>query len=249
MAVDSRAKGARAVEYLYIIKHISIPIIYIGITCDISRRIAEHRNNSSNRLLREYITKYGWRSFNTTHIEIENRDLAEELEQLLIKEVKTLGRYIVCNILEGSVSVGESCQKGSSHWNSHLTEEDIINIRNIYNTGGITQKTIGEIYNCSNKVISKVTTGYRWKHVNAPTIKNSIANKVANRRKLSDDECIKAREEALEEYNITGSVDIPTMAELYGISRQSMRLILKGISYARLSGPKLGIDYYKEFGK
>lgn len=249
--VDVRAKGAKAeTEYLYSIRHNTFPIIYFGITNDIKRRFREHKRESSNSLLKHYIETLGIEEFTFSIIATEiSRAAIEELETLVIEEAKNLDRLIVCNKLLGSVTVVASCQVGTDHWNARFNDQDIINIRKIYATGGITQKKLGEIYSCSNKVISKITRGDRWKHIDAPITKNLLINKVANRRKLTDKQVIELRSMAKEEYEITGTLDIPTIADLAKVSRGNMRMLLKGEVYPNLGGPILKIDYYKDFGR
>lgn len=234
--------------YLYKIVHKVKPIIYIGLTNDPNTRFREHRNDSSNLVLRRYFKELGVGSFLFSVITEGDRASIEELEALCIIEAKQLDRLLVCNILDGSVFTGESIQIGEAHWNARFKETDILDIRNKYASGGITQKDLGKLYGVSNKVISKITSGDRWKSVLGEITCNLTSNKVANRRKLSDTQVHNVRCEALDEYTLTGKLCIPEISELYEVSRGSMRMILKGISYPRVSGPILGVDYYKDFG-
>lgn len=227
---------------LYIIRHKLKPIIYIGLSNDTKVRFREHKNNSSNRLLREYITEYGADAFTYTILATDIRSKIEELEELVILEAKLLDRLIVCNRLIGSVFTGASSQVGSEHWNASVSEEDVKDIRSIYSKGGITQKQIGEIYNLSNKVISKITSGERWSHVEVAISTNLTHNKVANRRKLSDLQVEELRNLAQKQANL-GTLNMESLGQLYKIARGSIRLILNGISYPKLGGPIKGIDY------
>lgn len=233
---------------LYKISHKTLPIIYLGISSDVVTRFRDHRRESSNKLLRKYIRDFGSEIFKFEVLLEDTRDRIEDLEALAITELKSLNRYIVCNILEGSVYNGSSCQEGEAHWNSHFTEHDVINIRNIYALGGITQKSIGEIYGVSNKVISKITSGERWKTVQGSIVKNLVLNKVANRAKLSKIQVPQIRVEAQELYE-EGLLNIPVLADIYNIARGSMRMLLKGDTYKNEPGPLLGIDYYIDFGR
>lgn len=235
--------------YLYKITHKVSPIIYIGLTNSPSARFRDHKRSSSNILLRKYIKELGADSFMFSIISEGDRASIEELEALCISEAKQLNRLIVCNILEGSVFTGESSQIGEAHWNVRLKETDIIDIRDRYALGNITQKDLGILYGVSNKVISKITSGARWRATSGKITNNLLTNKVSNRRKLSDEQVTRVRYEAREEYLFTNTLCIPEIAEIYNISRQSMRLLLKGTSFPNLSGPILGVDYYKEFGR
>lgn len=255
MAVDlnltsSSERGIRVDDrcYLYKITHILLPIVYIGLSKNPKTRFNEHRNTSSNRALANYFKELGVETFIFTVIASGTREEIEELEALCITEAKTLHRLTVCNILEGSVFTGESSQIGEDHWNARFKESDVIHIRSMYATGTMTQKDIGKIYGVSNKVISNITSGARWREAPGTISNNITTNKVANRRKLSDIQVLTVRQEALEEYEATGKLCIPEIAELYGVSRGSMRMLLNGTSYSSLSGPILSKDYYKDFG-
>lgn len=240
--------------YLYSIKGSSIPILYIGITNNPQKRKTDHFNSSSNKTLKFLIGKYGSSNF-IFYIHTEGtRAQMEELEELAIAEAKDLcqrstRKLLVCNVLVGSVSTGESTQKGENHWNAKFSLQDVKDIRTLYSLGGITQKDIGEIYNCSNKVISKITSGSRWSIAEGPICTNLVSNKKANRRKLSDEQVYTVRTEAKEEYLSTGTLDVVAISELYGISRQCMRQVLKGLVYSNLPGPILGKDYYNNYGR
>jgi hypothetical protein len=229
--------------FLYKIQHKILPIIYIGLTKDIQVRWRDHKNNSSNRLLKYYFSTLGVENFIFTTLAEGTRNHIEELEALAILEAKSVGRYIVCNILNGSVFTGESSQVGENHWNARFSEQDIINIRNIYAAGGITQKSIGEIYGVSNKVISKITTGCRWKTLEGSIAKNVHSNKVANRRKLTDEDVLTARNIAYNTFLEDGLVSMQNIADFYNVSKQSMRLLLIGKSYPLLPGPIIYKDY------
>lgn len=235
--------------FLYTIRHKTLPIVYIGLTNDTSRRFAEHKNSCSNKALKLFISTYGTNQFDFRVIGEGPRDCIEELEELAISEAKSLKRLVVCNVVVGSVFTGASTQQGHTHWNARFTEEDVVDIRNIYALGGISQKQIGEIYGCSNKVISKITSGIRWRYTPGSISSNILANRKANRRKLSDFQCVQAREEALQEYLLTAKVDVSDIAEMYEVARGSMRLLLKGEVYEKLGGPLLGKDYYEEYGQ
>lgn len=89
----------------------------------------------------------------------------------------------------------------------------------------------------------------RWNSVDGPlTYNKSEGIRAANRRKLSDAEVVCIREEALQEYILTNTVDIPEIDKVINIAKGNVRLILNGTSYKNLAGPILGKDY-SEFGK
>lgn len=55
-------------------------------------------------------------------------------------------------------------QKGSKHWNSKLTEKDIINIRKLY-ANKISQIEISRRFQVSQGCISRIVRMEDWKHV------------------------------------------------------------------------------------
>ncbi len=231
-------------ETLYTIRHRVHPIIYIGISSDVNARFREHKRESSNKLLRHYLSLLGVDTFEFKIVyQDTSRTNIEELEALAIQEAFSLNRLIVCNKLIGSVATGEATNKGEEHWNSKFTEDDIRTIRLMYAAGGVTQKALGEMYGCTNKVISKITTGARWKSVEGAPSKNLTVNKVANRRKLTDEQVVELRWKVYELANSGSRVNLTELAESTGVSRNSVGLILKGTSYPDLPGPIAEIDY------
>lgn len=138
---------------------------------------------------------------------------------MAILEAKTLKRLYCLNVLVGSVGTGESSQIGEAHWNAKLSKKDIEEIRHFYSLGGITQKEIGEVYGVSNKVISKITLGIRWAEASGPISTNLVANRVANRRKLTDEDVIDLRKEALSIILDGGKLSTLSFATKYGVDK------------------------------
>jgi HNH endonuclease len=54
---------------------------------------------------------------------------------------------------------------GSECKNAILTEKDVVDIRNRYFAGGITQRKLAKEYKVGYKAISKIIKRQRWKHV------------------------------------------------------------------------------------
>lgn len=54
---------------------------------------------------------------------------------------------------------------GDRHHNAKLKNSDIPFIRELYESGGLSQTLIGHIYGVSNKVIQKITSGTKWRNV------------------------------------------------------------------------------------
>jgi len=54
---------------------------------------------------------------------------------------------------------------GAGHSRTHLSDEDIREIRSRYATGGITQTQLGLEYGVNNGSISRLISGQTWRHV------------------------------------------------------------------------------------
>lgn len=222
--------------YLYKVSSLCEKYVYIGITKNPQQRFQEHKNYSSNTQLRQLMLQYGSNYFKFNILTSGLRQEIEELEALAILEAKTLKRLYCLNVLVGSVSTGESSQIGEAHWNAKLSKKDIEEIRHFYSLGGITQKEIGEVYGVSNKVISKITLGIRWAEASGPISTNLVANRVANRRKLTDEDVIDLRKEALSIILDGGKLSTLSFATKYGVDKNQIRSILIGKSYGNLPG-------------
>lgn len=233
--------------YLYTISNTIDNSKYVGITNDIQRRFREHKNGSSNKYLKVAQELFPENAFKYEIACIGTREYIDDLETKVISTYKTLGVNLY-NVSNGGL-IGNG-SPGIEHWNASLTEQDVINIRNMYASNQITQRNLAIKYNIGYKTISKIVRGERWSCVGGPiTLTKQSISKVANRRKISDDQVVEIRELAKEEYLDTNTLDISDIALVSGISRQNMKLILNGTSYKHLSGPILGVDYYREFGK
>lgn len=56
--------------------------------------------------------------------------------------------------------------KGEMHGRSKLTEKQILEIKNLYNTGSYFQKELAEMFNISQTQISKILLSQSWEHLN-----------------------------------------------------------------------------------
>lgn len=55
--------------------------------------------------------------------------------------------------------------KGSQHGNSRFTEKDVIEIRNLWAAGELTQKQIAERFKTRQSVVSRIVKNRCWTHV------------------------------------------------------------------------------------
>lgn len=231
--------------YIYQIKNKVTSTVYIGVTKDVNKRFREHRVNSSNKYLRKAIELFGITNFEFTILEVTTLEFVSDKEIKYIKNARSCGKTY--NISAGGL-IGNGAP-AEEHWNHDITENDVINIRELYSTDKITQKALAELFNLSKQHVSKILRGERWASVRGARTLYSSKNKVANRRKLTDKDVLDIRTEAFEEYTLMGRLDISEAAKIIGVSRQSLRRLLLGISYPHIPGPILRKDYYEGFGK
>lgn len=60
---------------------------------------------------------------------------------------------------------GRKNHRGTNNPRSKLTEDQVLEIRNLYSTGNFMQKELGIKYGVSQKLISCIITNKNWKHL------------------------------------------------------------------------------------
>ena len=220
-------------------------LLYYGITCDPERRKNEHLKNSSNKFLRDSISRFGYGTFSV--LCIGSAEYIYSLEKSIIAHAR-IDKVNIANISSGGEFSGG--MPGEAHWNSQLTDDDIISIRELATTNTVTHRRLAEMYNTGYKNISKIVRGERWTNVGGPiTMERQSVSKVANRRKLTDEDVVYIRETCSFIFTRMGKFNIPEFATLYGVSRNSFRGMLNGTYYKALPGPLLGKDYWLDYGR
>jgi len=90
------------------------------------------------------------------HIDgIKINNFVENLEWNTVKE----------NTQHGYDNGLQKAIKGSKHVNSKLTEEQVLEIRNLYKTGEISQRVLAKIFGVDNSLISYIINRKRWTHI------------------------------------------------------------------------------------
>lgn len=239
--VDSKQVG-----YLYELTDSKSSYSYIGITNNPKRRYGEHLSSPSNINLRKYILQEGAEKPLLKILCIGPYAYIAELEIKLIALIKRLKNTNLLNIAEGGQT--PSGVQGSDHWNSTLTEDMVVLIREIYAEGKHTGRSLAKLFNISYKNLSSIVRGCRWKEAGGPiTTERLEISKVANRSKIPPEEVPLVREEALDRF-IAGTLNIPEFAKELGVARQNLRLLLLGRTWGKLEGPLLKQDYWEDFG-
>lgn len=230
------------IGYLYSISNISNTFIYIGITNDIIRRTNEHKNSSHVKEIRQEAKE---NLVFSTLCKGEYNYICE-MERKLISKYRKEGLPIV-NILDGGEN--PSGMSGEEHWNSNLTEDQVILIRELYASEKYTGRQLSEMFGIGYKNISKIVRGERWKEVGGPITTTKLdISKVANRAKIHPEDVPGIREEAMYRH-LNNTLSIPDFSKELGIARGNLRLLLLGKTWSKLSGPLLKQDYWEGFGR
>lgn len=74
--------------------------------------------------------------------------------------------------------------KGEQQWFSKHTEDEIMEIRKLYDQGNVTQKELSVLYKTSQQKISEIVNGLTWKHL--PLVKNNGDFKYRSGRRRMD---------------------------------------------------------------
>ena len=106
---------------LYSIKNNTNNREYIGVTNNFNRRMAEHKRKPYNKIKKDLVS---WEDFTFKVLLIASEDYCYFMEKKYIK--KYIPYYNTSK--GGKVTEGH---KGTEHWNSQLTEDNIVDIRNM----------------------------------------------------------------------------------------------------------------------
>ena len=204
---------------------------YIGVTVDFKRRIREHKYTPRKKIQIDLESGHTWKDFIFKKELVASEEYCYEMEQSFIEYFEA--EY---NSSEGGKYAPRAI--GSDHWNAKFSEEQVIEIRTLYNDGKYNQKQLGELYGCSNKVISKITGGERWAHIGGPIAKNNLKFRAKNKAKLTEQDVVDIREIFSQ-----GGIKIKDIAEIYNVDRHAISNLLNGRTWRDVSGPIRGIDY------
>ena len=66
---------------------------------------------------------------------------------------------------DNAIERGSIDMKGSKHYFAKLTEQDVIQIRELWRSGNYTQVEIANMFNVGRKNITKIVNRQRWTHI------------------------------------------------------------------------------------
>lgn len=130
---------------------------YVGVTKHPHRRLREHETGWGNIHLKG----------RTLKMDILRQGSSEELFSL---EQEYIEKYnCSLNIAPGGLgnTLPKNWSKGSQHYKTHLTEDDVLKIREL-RAAGKNAAYIAPLFNISKPTVSHICTGKTWKHVGGP---------------------------------------------------------------------------------
>ena len=69
------------------------------------------------------------------------------------------------DMIEKGRDCHEAPQWGESHWDSKLTESEVLEIRSFYSIGNYRHKDLAEMFNISKETIGNIVRRETWRHI------------------------------------------------------------------------------------
>jgi predicted GIY-YIG superfamily endonuclease/DNA-binding CsgD family transcriptional regulator len=138
-------------HYLYLITR-DDGSTYIGVTNNIKNRMSQHKTGHGSSELKN-------REFNYEILEKGSKDYIYSLEELKIKELSP-------SLNKAPGGYGGSYIKGSEHWNTSLTDQTVLDIKEeLLINRNISYKCLSTKYNTTESVIEQIASNKTWKHI------------------------------------------------------------------------------------
>ena len=135
--------------------------------------------------------------------------------------------------------ISHTDHRGERHHGSKLTKDEVVEIRERYATGEVSQYTLADEYDVTHRTIGSIVVGDTWPHVGGP-----ISDRSENRGErhpmttLTKDEVVEIRERYA-----AGGVSQRDLATEYGVAHSTVRVIVTGDTWADAPGPIKSVDY------
>ncbi len=221
--------------------------VYIGSSCNIEKRWNQHRSflNSKRMDKTNPFLYNSWQKYGENNFVFEILEITEKQEDLLSKEQKWLDKYKLLNgqlnrdkcfnILPtagsnlGFKASDTTKQKMSdSHYgeqaiNTHLTNQDAIEIKQLLNTTKISYKELMQKYNISMSCLRNIVINRSWKRVG-----EKVERKGNSKRKFNDREVIEIRNR----YNNNESQQ--DIADSFNVSQMTISRIVRYKTYKNI---------------
>lgn len=141
--------------------------VYIGQSCSVETRYSQHFHNHKNKKLHDYNTKfyralrkYGFENFTFSIIEQKEDYSKQELNEL---EQKWIAYYNSYENGYNSNRGGERVtERGEEHPMAKLTNNQVLEIKELLLNTCLTQGEIGKKYGVSETTIVYINNGQKW---------------------------------------------------------------------------------------
>jgi hypothetical protein len=117
--------------------------------------------------------------------------------------------------------------QGEANITSKLTEQQVIEIRDLYHKQSMKQRDIAKLYNMSQTAIKDITKGKIWKHVPMPDILRDFHNS-----KLTDTAVIDIRERFHK-----NNYSIFSLSKIYGVAENTIEAVVYGDTWKHIPMP------------
>lgn len=147
----------RMMIYIYAYENLINGKLYIGQTHDLTKRDRSHIHGQKT-VIDKAIRKYGRNNFALWTITIvDSQSLADQEESYWISEMRAhLGKHMIYNLANGGMCAGKHSEETKNKLRQiarKLSDDQVENIRIIYQEGQVMVKDLACIYNVDKKAI------------------------------------------------------------------------------------------------
>lgn len=222
--------------YVYFICNTIDDRIYVGSTVQMRERRNSHinclhRNKHPNKYLQNFVSKYG---FDSIYFEVvyEGIDYIK-VEQMYIDDTNLnlfnlskeatfpTGNWNKKHTKESKQKLSES-MRGSKCHNSKLTEEKVVQIKNLLKQG-LTQIAIAKMFGVADNTICEINRGNAWTHVPGE------AGKKRPNCKLTKEDVITIK------HKFKTNTSLKEIAQEYGVNKTAIQKIYYGINWKHIT--------------
>lgn len=208
--------------------------IYIGLTTQgINKRFTQHMN-SPNKKLKIDIDKYGRENFEIEAITISSISETD----LPIAEIYYISIYNPeYNIAKGGF--GGAAYVGEEHYYSKLIEDEVVEMRELYNSEDYTYSKLSKKYGTNEGNIGKIIRGEQWADTSGPIAQPKTGKGSGNgNSKLTNNIVVEIRE-----LYATKRYTLKNLGEIFGVGKSMIGYIINGDNWKHVGGPIKGVDY------
>ena len=114
--------------------------------------------------------------------------------------------------------------KGEKNYNAKLTNNDVIEMRGLYQTGQYTYQELAKIFNINDETVRRIILNQRWTHIEL-TSENIIKPIMKNSKKLNKEKAKEIRD------LYTNGIDIKKISEMYNVNKTCINNIINNLTY------------------